>query len=185
VAAACERSRSERCATSQSRDDTSRRRRQGAQDRTDEPRRRRGALRRIVDHAGAVALGDSTRQFIVANSDGLFAGDHQVRTRFNVSCIAKGDTGMQTGYRPIAGTRGFELLSADAVADAARGAARQAITKLDARPAPSGDLPVVLAGGSGGILFTKRAVTDSRPTRSSSRPRSTPARSVNWSRALW
>jgi TldD protein len=100
-----------------------------------------------------VALGDSTRHFVVANSDGLFAGDHQVRTRFNVSCIATGDTGMQTGYRPIAGTRGFELLSADAVAEAARGAARQAITKLDARPAPSGDLPVVLAGGSGGILF--------------------------------
>jgi TldD protein len=100
-----------------------------------------------------VALGDSTRHFIVANSDGLFAGDHQVRTRFNVSCIATGDTGMQTGYRPIAGTRGFELLSPDAVAEAARGAARQAITKLDARPAPSGDLPVVLAGGSGGILF--------------------------------
>jgi predicted Zn-dependent protease len=38
-----------------------------------------------------VALGDSTRHFVVANSDGLFAGDHQVRTRFNVSCIAKGD----------------------------------------------------------------------------------------------
>src|ERR1039458_6925895 len=100
-----------------------------------------------------VALGDSTRRFVVANSDGLFAGDHQVRTRFNVSCIATGDTGMQTGYRPIAGTRGFELLSPDAVAEGARGAARQAITKLDARPAPSGDLPVVLAGGSGGILF--------------------------------
>jgi len=100
-----------------------------------------------------VAMGDSTRRFVVANSDGVFAQDHQVRTRFNISCIATGDTGMQTGYRPIAGTRGFEILTADAVADAARGAARQAITKLDARPAPSGDLPVVLAGGSGGILF--------------------------------
>ena len=100
-----------------------------------------------------VALGDSSRHFVVANSDGVFAADHQVRTRFNVSCVATGDTGMQTGYRPIAGTRGFELLSPDAVTEAARGAARQAITKLDARPAPSGDLPVVLAGGSGGILF--------------------------------
>ena len=100
-----------------------------------------------------VALGDSSRHFVVANSDGVFAADHQVRTRFNVSCVATGDTGMQTGYRPIAGTRGFELLNSDAVAEAARGAARQAITKLDARPAPSGDLPVVLAGGSGGILF--------------------------------
>ncbi len=100
-----------------------------------------------------VGLGDSSRRFVVANSEGVFASDHQVRTRFNVSCVASGDTGMQTGYRPIAGTRGFELLTPDAIADAARGAARQAITKLDARPAPSGDLPVVLAGGSGGILF--------------------------------
>jgi TldD protein len=101
----------------------------------------------------SVAVGDSSRRFVVANSEGVFAADHQVRTRFNVTCIATGDTGMQTGYRPIAGTRGFELLSGDAVTSAARGAARQAITKLDARPAPSGDLPVVLAGGSGGILF--------------------------------
>ncbi len=100
-----------------------------------------------------IGLGDSTRRFVVANSEGVFAADHQVRTRFNISCVASGDTGMQTGYRPIAGTRGFELLTMEAVEEAARGAARQAITKLDARPAPSGDLPVVLAGGSGGILF--------------------------------
>jgi TldD protein len=100
-----------------------------------------------------VALGDSTRRFLVANSEGVFAADHQVRTRFNISCVASGDVGMQTGYRPIAGTLGFELLTRDAVEQAASGAAHQAITKLDARPAPSGDLPVVLAGGSGGILF--------------------------------
>jgi TldD protein len=100
-----------------------------------------------------VALGDSTRHFVVANSDGVFAADHQVRTRFNVSCVATGDGGMQTGYRPIAGTRGFEILTPEAVGEAARSAASQAITKLDARPAPSGELPVVLAGGSGGILF--------------------------------
>ena len=100
-----------------------------------------------------IGLGDSTRRFVVANSEGVFAADHQVRTRFNVSCVASGDTGMQTGYRPIAGTRGFEILTMEAVEEAARGAARQAITKLDARPAPSGELPVVLAGGSGGILF--------------------------------
>jgi TldD protein len=100
-----------------------------------------------------VALGDSTRRFLVANSEGVFVADHQVRTRFNISCVASGDVGMQTGYRPIAGTLGFELLTRDAVEQAASGAAHQAITKLDARPAPSGDLPVVLAGGSGGILF--------------------------------
>jgi len=100
-----------------------------------------------------VGIGDSTRRFVVANSEGVFASDEQVRTRFNVSCVASGDSGMQTGYRPLAATLGFEIVTHEAVAEAARGAARQAITKLDARPAPSGDLPVVLAGGSGGILF--------------------------------
>jgi TldD protein len=89
----------------------------------------------------------------VANTDGVFASDHQVRTRFNVMTVAAGDTGMQTGYQPIAATRGYEIVTPEAIEDAARRAALQAITKLEARPAPSGDFTVVLAGGSGGILF--------------------------------
>ena len=100
-----------------------------------------------------VGVGNSSRRFLVANSDEVFAADHQVRTRFNVQCIAMGDTGMQTGYRPVAGTRGFEMLTPELIHEAAHGAAHQALTKLNAVPAPSGDLPVVLAGGSGGILF--------------------------------
>jgi len=100
-----------------------------------------------------VGLGDTSRRFLVANTDGVFAGDHQVRTRFNVQTVAVGDTGMQTGYRPVAATRGFEWMTPERITEAASKAAQQALTKLGSRPAPSGDLPVVLAGGSGGILF--------------------------------
>jgi TldD protein len=100
-----------------------------------------------------VGLGESSRRILVANSEGSFVSDHQIRTRFNIHCVAVGDTGMQTGYQPIAGTTGFELLSTERVEQAASKAARQALSKLQAVPAPSGDLPVVLAGGSGGILF--------------------------------
>jgi TldD protein len=100
-----------------------------------------------------VGLGDTSRRFVVANTDGVFAGDHQVRTRFNVQTVAVGDTGMQTGYRPVAATRGFEWMTPERITEAASKAAQQALTKLASRPAPSGDLPVVLAGGSGGILF--------------------------------
>lgn len=100
-----------------------------------------------------VGVGNGSRRVLVANSEGTFAADHQVRTRFNVMAVATGDTGMQTGYRPVAATRGFEILTDDAVADAARAAAQQALTKLASVPAPSGDVPVVLAGGSGGVLF--------------------------------
>ena len=97
--------------------------------------------------------GDSRRRILVANSDGLLAEDDQVRTRFNVSCVATGDTGMQTGYESAARTDGFELFEHVDVEAVARTAAVRALSKLSARPAPSGEVPVVLAGGSGGILF--------------------------------
>ena len=98
-------------------------------------------------------FGSSRRRVLIANSEGLLAGDEQSRTRFSVSCVALGDTGMQTGYETAARTLGFELFDEISVEDLARTAAAQALAKLAARPAPSGELPVVLAGGSGGILF--------------------------------
>ncbi len=97
--------------------------------------------------------GSSRRQVLVANSDGLVARDEQVRTRFSVSCVAVGDTGLQTGFETSARTLGFELFDEVSVEELAQMAARRALAKLSARPAPSGELPVVLAGGSGGILF--------------------------------
>jgi TldD protein len=100
-----------------------------------------------------VGAGDSRRRVLIANSDGLWAEDEQIRTRFNVTCVANGDTGMQTGYESLARTEGYEIFERHNVEDIARVAAGRALTKLSARPAPSGELPIVLAGGSGGILF--------------------------------
>ena len=100
-----------------------------------------------------VGIGDSRRRVLIANSDGLFATDDQIRNRFNVQCVANGDTGMQTGYEALARTEGFEIFERRAVEDIAHTAATRALTKLSARPAPSGEVPIVLAGGSGGILF--------------------------------
>jgi TldD protein len=60
---------------------------------------------------------------------------------------------MQTGFETLARTEGFEIFDRMEVEEVARLAAHRALTKLSARPAPSGELPVVLAGGSGGILF--------------------------------
>ncbi len=130
---------------------------------SDVPKERRVELLKGADDAargeGAdvrqvfAAVGDSRRRILVANSEGTYAADDLVRTRLNVMCVAVGDTGMQSGYEPIAKTCGFELFDREDVAAAARKAARQALTKLEARPAPTGQVPVVLAGGSGGILF--------------------------------
>ncbi len=97
--------------------------------------------------------GDSRRRILVANSDGLIAGDDQVRTLFSVSCVAVGDTGMQTGRESAGRTIGFELFDQYDVSEMARTAAQRAITKLSARPAPSGAQTVVVGPGGGGVLF--------------------------------
>ncbi|MHB8221010.1 MAG: TldD/PmbA family protein [Acidimicrobiales bacterium] len=117
--------------------------------RADESARSTGAAVSQVQ----ASYGDSRRRILVARSDGVHAEDDQVRTRFNVVCVATGDTGMQTGYESVARTAGFEVFDGTDVAELARTAATRALSKLSARPAPSGELPVVLAGGSGGILF--------------------------------
>ncbi len=101
----------------------------------------------------SAGYGDSYRRILVANTDGVFATDEQVRTRIAVSVVAFGDTGMQTGYETSAFTMGFEMFENVDVEELATVAAKRALRKLSARPAPSGTLPVVLQGGSGGILF--------------------------------
>ncbi|MCY3851643.1 MAG: TldD/PmbA family protein [Acidimicrobiaceae bacterium] len=101
----------------------------------------------------AARYGDSRRRILVANSDGLLAEDDQIRTLFSVSCVATGDTGLQTGRESVGRTIGFELFEETDVAELARRAADRATTKLSARPAPSGTMPVVVGPGGGGVLF--------------------------------
>jgi TldD protein len=119
-------------------------------------------LRRVDDAARSVGpeivqvsagYGDSRKRVLVANTDGLLAGDEQVRVLMRVSAVANGDAGMQTGYQTMGHTTGWEIFETVDVTALAREAARQAITKLSARPAPSGTLPVVIKHGSGGVLF--------------------------------
>ena len=96
---------------------------------------------------------DSRRRILIANSEGVLASDDQVRTRFAVSCVAVGDAGMQTGRESVGHTIGFELFNRYDVEELARRAAERALTKLMARPAPSGAVPVVIKSGGGGVLF--------------------------------
>ncbi|MDA0371430.1 MAG: TldD/PmbA family protein [Actinomycetota bacterium] len=96
---------------------------------------------------------DGRTRILIANSDGLLARDERTRTLMRVSAVANGDTGMQTGFDSVGHTMGFELFDKISVEEVARTAANRALTKLKARPAPSGSLPVVIKAGSGGVLF--------------------------------
>lgn len=121
------------------------------------------ALLRAVDEAAravdpaitqvSAVYAETRRRIQIANSDGVRSDDDQTRTLLSMTVVASGDSGQQTGRETIGNSIGFELFERHDVASLAHRAARQALTKLNARPAPSGTMPVVIGPGSGGVLF--------------------------------
>jgi TldD protein len=95
---------------------------------------------------------EARRRVAVANSDGLLCGDDRTRVRIGAQAVARRGGRVETGAETLGGHRGFELLGDDP-ARIAEGAARKALTLLDAGPAPTGSMPVVVGGGFGGVLF--------------------------------
>jgi len=95
---------------------------------------------------------EARRRVAVANSDGLFTGDDRTRTRIGAQAVARRDGTVETGAETLGAHRGFELLEDDP-GEIAEQAAAKALTLLDAGPAPSGSMPVVVGGGFGGVLF--------------------------------
>jgi TldD protein len=123
--------------------------------------RKAGLLRELDDHgrgqSGEIAqftasYAEARREVVVANSDGLFSGDDRTRTRIGAQAVARREGTVETGAETLGAHRGFELLE-DEPARIAEQAARKALTLLDAGPAPSGSMPVVVGGGFGGVLF--------------------------------
>jgi TldD protein len=128
----------------------------------DVPPERKAALLRELDDRGRgeggevaqlrASYAEARREVTVANSEGLLTGDDRTRVRIGVQAVARRDERAETGAETLGGHRGFELFDDDPGAIAA-GAARQALTLLDAGAAPTGSMPVVVGGGFGGVLF--------------------------------
>ncbi|KXL54471.1 metalloprotease TldD [Anaerotignum neopropionicum] len=96
---------------------------------------------------------DVVQNVFIANSEGLWAEEQRVRSRFNVEAIASSATEKQSGHLGPGGSVGFELYEQIDVEERAREAARIAVTMLGAKPCPAGRMPVVIENGFGGVIF--------------------------------
>jgi TldD protein len=97
--------------------------------------------------------GDVRQQVLIANSEGFSTLEDRVRTRFVVQVVAARDGVVQTGFDGPGRSMGFELLDEFPPEEVARKAAERAVAMLASRPAPAGQMPVVIASGNGGVLF--------------------------------
>ena len=95
---------------------------------------------------------ESMQTYIVANSDGVYVADKLPMMWFTIDAVARDGDKRRPGYVRQSARRGFEFFSDNDPAAAGAKAARQAVVMLDSRPAPMGEMPVVLASG-GGVMF--------------------------------
>ncbi len=106
---------------------------------------------RITQVQGTYA--DVTREFMVANTEGLLAKDSKVRTRLVINAVASDGTENQSGfYGPGAGM-GIELFERVCPRAVGERAAKQALTNLGAVYCPAGTMTVAIENGFGGVIF--------------------------------
>ncbi len=90
---------------------------------------------------------------MVARHDGMMAADVRPLVRLSIQVIAEQDGRREQGSAGGGGRFDYSYFTDAVLQDYARKAVHQALTNLDARPAPAGSMTVVLGSGWPGILL--------------------------------
>ena len=93
------------------------------------------------------------KEILVVSSRGDLVYDFQPMCRISVQAVAREGSRTESGGSSGGGRQGVEYFDAVSPEDHGREAARVALLNLDAREAPAGTMPVVLAPGDSGILL--------------------------------
>ena len=129
----------------------------------DLPLKEKIALVKRMDFAGRSVLpdarqitavvGDSLRQILVLNSDGLISRDS--KTYFQMICqiVGEKDGHVETAHESDGGYVGLEFLDQVSPESIGKAAAERVKMLLGAKPAPAGTMPVVLAAEAGGTMI--------------------------------
>ena len=96
---------------------------------------------------------DVDHNILIANTDGVYATDRQVRTRLMVSAVAQKDGQSQTGSCNPGRRMGLEMFDSVLPKEVGLHAARQAVTMAGASYCPAGVMPVAIENGFGGVIF--------------------------------
>jgi TldD protein len=94
-----------------------------------------------------------TGRILVADSNGGWAEDEQPMGTTFVSCVAEQNGRREDNMAHVSKRTGFEGFDEEVFTGLAKKAAERTILMFDAVKPPPGDMPVVLAAGSSGILL--------------------------------
>ena len=98
-------------------------------------------------------LTDVDRNILIANTEGLYTQDRQIRTRLAINAVAEKDGESQTGNDSPGRRMGLEMFDRIDPQQVGIRAAKQAVTMAGAGYCPAGIMPVAIENGFGGVIF--------------------------------
>ena len=96
---------------------------------------------------------DVDHNILIANTEGLYTQDRQIRTRLSISAVADKGNGTQTGGFNPGRRMGLEMFDIIDPKSVGIKAAKQAVTMAGAGYCPAGVMPVAIENGFGGVIF--------------------------------
>ncbi|OAN11045.1 peptidase C69 [Photobacterium jeanii] len=93
------------------------------------------------------------QQVEIFNSTGLHIGDTRHYSRVAATAIAQNGSEQSTGFEAPGALTGWEFLDTLNAEQLGQDVAKQAMIKLFAEPCPSGEMPVIIGNGFGGVIF--------------------------------
>jgi TldD protein len=100
-----------------------------------------------------VHLGDGESRVLIARADGLRVTDYRPMTSAFVSCTVEDGDQRESGSYNVASRNGLAFYTEDRQQRLVDQAVHRALRALDAGSPPAGEMPVVMAAGSSGILL--------------------------------
>ncbi len=98
-------------------------------------------------------VADEVQEIWIATSDGRRVHDRRPMLTFGVQAIAGSGGQRGSGYAADGGRTSIEYFTTHPVEELAADAARIALLNMDARPAPSGEMEMIVGAGGGGVLL--------------------------------
>ena len=89
----------------------------------------------------------------IFNSSGLHIGDTRHYTRVAATAIAQNGSEQSTGFEAPGALTGWEFGTRLDARELGHQVAKQAMVKLFADNCPSGEMPVIIGNGFGGVIF--------------------------------
>jgi TldD protein len=101
----------------------------------------------------AISYGEVLKHIRIWTSDGTCTEEWRPTVTFSISVVAEKNGLLQTAYDAVSGTGGWEYFDKLDLLALSRKVAERAVLRLDAPPAPLGEMPVIIAAEAGGTLI--------------------------------